>query len=207
MMNKPDFEPDALTELDQAKREKVFLAAKELFGRFGFKKTTVDEIADLAGISKRTIYEVFHSKEAILADLVMFEALSFRRSCMGQIKHISDPVEKLRVFCRLSSDYFADNLFLGQVLADDQGLFAPFLTNEHYLVETGIKEIISRLLVDGLQQGVFHPMDLSSTVECIMVLFRGFSYKPPARPADRYAWIPFVLNAILAHQPDIQERG
>jgi AcrR family transcriptional regulator len=206
-MNKPDFDTNELTELDQAKRERVFLAAKELFGRFGFKKTTVDEIADLAGISKRTIYEVFHSKEAILADLVMFEALSFRRSCLGQIKHISDPVEKLRIFCSLSSDYFADNLFLGQVLADDQGLFAPFLTNEHYLVETGIKEIISRLLVDGLQQGVFHPMDLPSSVECIMVLFRGFSYKPPARLEDRYAWIPFVLNAILAHQPDIQERG
>jgi AcrR family transcriptional regulator len=206
-MNKPDFRPGELTELDQVKREKVFMAAKELFGRFGFKKTTVDEIAELAGISKRTIYEVFHSKEAILAELVMFEALSFRRSCLGQIKHISDPAEKLRVFCRLSSDYFVDNLFLGQVLADDQGLFAPFLTNEHYLVETGIKEIISRLLVDGLQQGIFHPMDLPSTVECIMVLFRGFSYKPAARPEDRHAWIPFVLNAILVHQSDIQERG
>ena len=87
------------TELDQAKREKVFLAAKELFSRFGFKKTTVDEIADWAGISKRTMYEVFNSKEEILAELVMFEALTFRRHCKKEIKSLADMQDELRVFC------------------------------------------------------------------------------------------------------------
>ena len=51
---------DELSELDQIKREKVFNAAKELFSRFGFRKTSVDEIADLAGISKRTLYRKFN---------------------------------------------------------------------------------------------------------------------------------------------------
>jgi len=74
---------DTLT-LDQEKKTKVLKSAKELFSRFGFKKTTVDEIAEYARISKRTMYAVFESKEKILAELVMSEALSFRKFLMGR---------------------------------------------------------------------------------------------------------------------------
>jgi len=95
-----------MTDLDQAKKTRVFKAAKELFGRFGFRKTTVDEIAERAGISKRTMYEVFSSKEKILAELVMFEARSFRRLCLDELNHLSDPVGKFETLFRLSAQLF-----------------------------------------------------------------------------------------------------
>ena len=41
--------------LEEEKKQKILRAAKELFSRFGFKKTTVDEIAEAAGMSKRTV--------------------------------------------------------------------------------------------------------------------------------------------------------
>ncbi len=37
--------------------------SKQRFARFGFKKTTVDEISRDAGISKKTLYENFKNKE------------------------------------------------------------------------------------------------------------------------------------------------
>ncbi len=183
-------------ELDQARREKVFLAAKELFGRYGFKKTTADEIAEQAGISKRTMYQVFRCKEQILAELVMFEALTFRHHCTKMLKTMDNPLEKLELFCRLSSDYFADNPFLGQVLVDDAGLFSPFLTNEMQLVESGIREVIARLLAEGMQKGVFRTLDMDPTVECILVLMRRFTMDTSRRPAEAAGWISFILNAV-----------
>jgi AcrR family transcriptional regulator len=189
-----------MNELDQAKREKVFLAAKERFSRFGFKKTTVDEIADLAGVSKRTMYQVFNSKEDILAQLVMFEALSFRHHCLGEIKSHSDSMEKLQIFCTLWRDYFLENPFLGQVLTDDLGLFTPFLKNTINLVESGMKEMIGRLVTEGVSDGAFRPLDLPATVDCILVLLREFAIKTPDRP-EQYnpsAWIPFILHAVKA---------
>jgi AcrR family transcriptional regulator len=201
-----DVVDDTLTELDQAKREKVFNAAVELFSRFGFKKTTVDEIADLAGISKRTLYQVFPSKEKILAELVMFEALSFRKFCLGQIKHLDDPIKKFRCFCSLSEEYFEANPFLGQVISDDARLFSPFLTNELFLVEQGIKEIITRLLSEGIEKGVFHPQEpseqLADTIECVFALFRSFTYQRSwsngePRQKNNQEWIGFTLRALM----------
>jgi AcrR family transcriptional regulator len=46
-------------------------AARSKFDRFGFKKTTVDEIAREARISKRTIYEHFKDKEDLFVSLFM----------------------------------------------------------------------------------------------------------------------------------------
>ena len=188
------------TELDQAKREKVFLAAKELFSRFGFKKTTVDEIADWAGISKRTMYEVFNSKEEILAELVMFEALTFRRHCKKEIKNLADMQDELRVFCVLWRDYFEENKFLQQVLSDEMGMFSPFLKNEIDLVEQGMKDMISKLLTEGMQKGAFRPLDLLSTIECILSLLRRFTLANPdpqtlTAPTE---WIDFIINAVKA---------
>jgi len=48
------------------RREIIIQAGRKLFGRYGIEKTTVDEIAREAGISKGSVYLEFPSKEEIL---------------------------------------------------------------------------------------------------------------------------------------------
>jgi AcrR family transcriptional regulator len=48
------------------RREIIVQAGRKLFGRYGVEKTTVDEIAKEAGISKGAIYLEFPSKDEIL---------------------------------------------------------------------------------------------------------------------------------------------
>lgn len=51
-------------------REDILAAAEELFHRFGYRKTTVAEIARAAGIAKGAIYLHFPSKEEIFLSIV-----------------------------------------------------------------------------------------------------------------------------------------
>src|SRR5690349_12627047 len=46
-------------------RELILDAMDSLMARFGFRKTTMDDLAREAGISKRTIYLYFSSKEEV----------------------------------------------------------------------------------------------------------------------------------------------
>lgn len=46
-------------------RELILDAMDALMGRFGYRKTTMDDLAREAGISKRTIYLYFSSKEEV----------------------------------------------------------------------------------------------------------------------------------------------
>ncbi len=51
-------------------KEQILSEAEKLFIRFGFKKTTVAEIAQAAGIAKGSIYLHFKSKDDILIELI-----------------------------------------------------------------------------------------------------------------------------------------
>ncbi|SCK42685.1 transcriptional regulator, TetR family [Variovorax sp. HW608] len=50
----------------RAVSKQISEAGRELFERFGFEATSVDEIALLAGISPRTFYRYFSSKEELV---------------------------------------------------------------------------------------------------------------------------------------------
>ena len=57
-------------EVDKIK-ESIKRAAQDLFRKFGYHKTSVNEIAKRAKIAKATIYKYFESKEDVLHALLM----------------------------------------------------------------------------------------------------------------------------------------
>src|SRR3569833_2199515 len=57
-------------EADKIK-ESIKRAAQDLYRKFGYHKTSVNEIAKRARIAKATIYKYFDSKEAVLHALLM----------------------------------------------------------------------------------------------------------------------------------------
>lgn len=92
------FEP--LGPLQRRKRAAIIDAAVESFLGHGFEATRMDRLAARAGVSKRTLYNHFASKEALFAAVVkhLYEELL----APGQIEPVEDlaPVEGLRVFAR-----------------------------------------------------------------------------------------------------------
>ncbi|MGC9027842.1 MAG: TetR/AcrR family transcriptional regulator, partial [bacterium] len=55
--------------MDKHIRQRIVKKAAELFPRLGFSKVTMDELCDELGISKKTLYKYFTSKDEI-ADAV-----------------------------------------------------------------------------------------------------------------------------------------
>jgi AcrR family transcriptional regulator len=66
--------------------ERVLAAAAELFVRFGVAKTTVDEIARAAGISKGAIYLEFHSKDALVEALIRHELRGYLKAAAARVE-------------------------------------------------------------------------------------------------------------------------
>jgi len=72
------------------------------------------------------------------------------------------------------------------------------LGNEIQVIEEGIKGIIASILKEGVEKGVFREMDISATAQCILVLFRGFTYRRVFTENENREWVSFTLNAIVA---------
>ena len=58
---------------DSARRERVLVVALEVFGRYGFRKASMDEIARSADISRQGLYLRFASKDALFRAAVRQE--------------------------------------------------------------------------------------------------------------------------------------
>ena len=54
----------------QAKREQILSGARKVFLREGFAATSTDVIAREAGVSKRTLYAYYPSKEELFGDVL-----------------------------------------------------------------------------------------------------------------------------------------
>ena len=57
--------PDMAISLEKTTRDLILDAMDGLMARYGFRKTTVDDVAREARVSRRTIYLYFSSKEEL----------------------------------------------------------------------------------------------------------------------------------------------
>lgn len=83
-------------------RQSILDVSYAKFAEYGFKKVTIDEIAAALGISKKTVYKLFASKEDILREVVLakmnsllelFEKIqSMKESSVDKIQAISEVV-------------------------------------------------------------------------------------------------------------------
>jgi AcrR family transcriptional regulator len=79
-------------------RTKIVIVAGKIFSRYGFKKTTMDEIAIAAKKGKSSIYYYFPSKEDIFRAVVEQEAEELKRDLQKEISRIEDPIEQLKAY-------------------------------------------------------------------------------------------------------------
>lgn len=81
-------------------REKILNAARQLFAEKGFGETSVDEIAEKAGVAKGTIYTHFASKDEILITILRIGTMDLTNkihSIMKQQKSFLDRLKDVTV--------------------------------------------------------------------------------------------------------------
>lgn len=82
---------------------RIINAAKSLFTKKGFEQVTIEEIAELAGVSAPTIYAVYQSKKGVLL-AVLDDALSAEKFDELYWKSVQDesPEKRLKTKAHLS---------------------------------------------------------------------------------------------------------
>lgn len=83
----------------ETKRREIYQAAMELFARQGVHGTTIQEIAENAGIGKGTVYEYFGSKKEILAASFQYMLEETEQYMAREMQESPrEPLHQLRAF-------------------------------------------------------------------------------------------------------------
>lgn len=90
---------------DKAEKLKILVVADKLFRENGLYKTSMDELASLLQVSKKTIYKHFPSKENLVEEITKFWMTSSTERVDKIVHSKTDVVTK---FIKLLEDYSCD---------------------------------------------------------------------------------------------------
>ncbi|NOR76558.1 MAG: TetR family transcriptional regulator, partial [Draconibacterium sp.] len=77
-------------------KENILKIAREIFSKYGYKKTTLDDIANAVRKGKSSLYYYFKSKEDLFQAVIMKEVDILAYELEIVINRNTDPVDKLR---------------------------------------------------------------------------------------------------------------
>lgn len=126
------------TRIQREKRELILEAALEVFSTHGFRGSTIDQIAEAAGMSKPNLLYYFKNKEEIFATLIK-RLLEVWLAPLREMDADGDPATEIRSYIRrkieMSRDFPRESrLFANEIL---QG--APRILP---ILETELKELV-----------------------------------------------------------------
>jgi AcrR family transcriptional regulator len=156
----------------QETRANILMAAKTLFLDKGYYQTTVEDIAEMADISKPTLFNYFTSKSALLADMSM----EIEQSLIYELDEIrsqySGTRERLLAFYEHAGTLLESNRdFAKAMLVEALSEIVKPNEPQHHRMEH-LRSGIRTMLTDGIMRGdVKKDCDLSLLVQAIGSMF------------------------------------
>jgi AcrR family transcriptional regulator len=155
----------------QRRLARILGAAEELFATHGFAKTTVDEIAAAAGVSKGLVYDHYTSKEALLA--AVWERLVGAWTENALTTKLADGsiADGIGEALRRSLEYVRATPLLRRIIAQDPGSLTPDGREGQAAFARWYRESLEPVLARGVRRGELRrDLDVAHTAEVIWLL-------------------------------------
>ena len=187
-------------------KKAVITAAMPLFARFGFKKTSVDELARAAHVAKATLYAHFENKEAIFAEVVRAEGQRVFAAMDAAVAQAASHEERLRGFFTGFVDAIEASELIQHTSSEVLIELLPLAHDVDKELEEAGHERLRRLVKDGVDAGAFMVDDIDDTVRALdLALFSMhltmLDRDPQRVRRDLPALLQLLLRGLRASAP------
>lgn len=164
-------------------REEVITAAQQLFQRYGFAKTTMEDIAKAMGRGKSTLYYYYKSKDDIFKDVIIHETNEVLTAVLEVCEQSGTAQEKLFRYISTLLNKIRTTVSLYEVMKKEfmeEGsacMHQPSLNEALLGFDEKQKSLLKSILLLGVQNNEFSERignDLDLVAEVIYVSLGGF---------------------------------
>lgn len=156
---------DIIIDKEEKLREEVLIVAQKLFRKYGFQKTTMEDIAKEMRRGKSTIYFIFKSKSDILAAILISASLKADLRVATAVNKVNTAAEKihahiLTLYDIVSESYVQDEVLRSELYSntgpavDYKSFIAGYLKNIDSDKKAEFKDAGERIIEDILIFGV-----------------------------------------------------
>ena len=172
-MNKPL----VATAKHQAKRDAVYDAASVVFAQYGFRRTTMNDIAKSAGISRPALYLMFENKEDLFQGLAahrLDQAIDSALSMLQGNGKIADRfLESLLVFEQIFYEPIADSPHGTELMDISLSLASEIMTKKLARFHAALTKSLSEAEARGQITFARTPMKPRAFVELLFTALNG----------------------------------
>jgi AcrR family transcriptional regulator len=134
-------------------KERIQQKAEELFKRYGIRSVTMDEIATQLGISKKTIYQFYSDKDALVEDIFKSITDHNKQRCLQMKASAENAIHQQYLSSDAAQEIFAtmNSSVLFDLNRFYPNVFAEFEKHKKQFLFKLLKENILR----GIKEGLF----------------------------------------------------
>jgi AcrR family transcriptional regulator len=182
----------------ERKKQEIIAAAIELFGRFGYKKTSITDIGEHLGLDQATIYYYIENKESLYVNCVLSGIEDLKQKLREAISKSSTLKETIITIFSMRLKFFLSNPLIRQrsdlnikkINVQTRKKFAELRNFEH--------QTVTNLLTRGVDTGEINPCDCSLHASIMIYLSNGIQHSSMLRSFTEK--IDIILSDAVAEQ-------
>ncbi|WP_026473921.1 TetR/AcrR family transcriptional regulator [Alkaliflexus imshenetskii] len=193
-------ENSSLTPAQDATRSAILDASRDLFARFGYKKTTMEDIAMALRKGKSSLYYYFKNKEEIFQAVIEMEAELLYDKLKDVVRSDRDPANKLRDYVIVRMETVAGLENYQKVLKEDLYGGYEFLDTVKMRGESLEDEMLKTILDEGVLNDVFHVKNTRMGAIGIATALRGLEiplFRGVSNREEFHQQLDNILNILF----------
>jgi AcrR family transcriptional regulator len=175
-----------------AKPSAIVLAALELFTRYGYRKTSIDDIAQAAQVAKRTVYLHFENKAAVFLAILEYLADQVRQACTAAELAAGTAVDRLAgmlaAYFGMAFELFSKSQHMPELEETFSKLARARISNLNKEYQDRLVRFLRSLQKTGDILGPPQGLSIEQIVHILMRAAEGAKHEPEMQGGDRKAF-------------------
>jgi len=122
--------PAALDDQDEFdRRDQILEAANECFAQLGIHRTSVQDVARMANVSRGTVYRYFEDRNVLIEAAIEFGAQKFYEQVAAAMAKKSTLAEKIGAMAETHAKILIDHRTRNRLMADDAELMRHMISD------------------------------------------------------------------------------
>ncbi len=182
--------------------QNIYQTALAVFSEYGYQKATMEDIAGRLGMTKGNLYLYVKNKKDLYRKTVANALLCWQSRVLEAVGAETDVREKFRIMCAKAVQYLSEDNLLRNLLVRDPEIFPMFADRDPYAgINRNSVALIRSILQQGIDEGVFRPIDPDRISEVIFMIYKMFIIRMYIRAEDDR------LHAMFEDTVDLCTRG
>lgn len=166
--------------------ETIYQVALSAFSDFGYRKTTMDDIAGRLDMTKGNLYLYVKNKKDLYHKTVSHALMKWQSKVLEAVDSKVDVKLKFSIMCFKAVEYLSEDSELRQVLIRDPEIFPMFPSKDpFYDINQNSVELIKAILKQGISENVFRDIDPDRVSEVVFMVYKMFIIRMYIKTEDK----------------------